>query len=349
MIFFDLNRPHGIDFPQLFEASKMWWQGDNPYLTLLTSPGPFNYPPSSFYFLWWIDLLPFFWSSVLWNYLSVFSFVLSLFLITKLVWKKGWKLWYFFVAALLFTLPFFPEKFNVGNGQMNNFILLFVVLSWWWQTQKKNMLSVFGIAYSIGIKLTPAAFILPFIIEKDWKQVIRIVLCTSVIMLSPILIFGWENIQPYVTAIFFEGFGLNGKDIYYNQSLLAFLLRTVPDSLAVLLFKVSWVVLPLVSWVMLSKIKLERFTISMAVATCLYLMLHPLAWQHHFLFAVIPILVAWKHLPKWLTIISFILIAGNIKQPELVPVWATLFLSNQFLGVFLLWVGFIAKSWAKKS
>ena len=67
-----------------------------------------------------------------------------------------------------------------------------------------------------------------------------------------------------------------------------------------------------------------------------------------FLFAVIPILVGWKFLPKWLTILSFILVAGNIKQPELVPVWATLLLSNQFLGVFLLWVGLMGKSLVKK-
>ncbi len=124
MIFFELHKPHGIDFPQLYEASKMWWQGLNPYHTLLTSPGPFNYPPSSFYFLWWVDLLPFFWSSVLWNYLSLFSYLLSLFLITKLVWVKKWKVLYFVVASLFFTIPFFPEKFNLGNGQMNNFILL---------------------------------------------------------------------------------------------------------------------------------------------------------------------------------------------------------------------------------
>ncbi len=209
-------------------------------------------------------------------------------------------------------------------------------------------MSAFGIAYSIGIKLTPAAFIFPFIVEKDWKQVIRIVLCTSVIMLSPILLFGKENIQPYITSIFFEGFGMHGKAIYYNQSLLAFLLRTLPETIAVFAFKLSWILLPLISWFTLSKLKVERFTISMAVATCLYLMLHPLAWQHHFLFAVIPLLVGWKYLPKWFTILSFILIAENIKQPELVPIWANLLLSNQFLGVFLLWVGFMTKRITRK-
>ena len=342
MIFFELHRPHGIDFPQLFEASKMWWRGLNPYLALLTSPGPFNYPPSSFYFLWWVDLLPFFWASVLWNYLSFFSYMLSVFLISKLVWKVTWKLWYFFIAILFFTLPFFPEKFNLGNGQMNNFILLFIALSWWLNTQNKKWLGAMGVAYSIGIKLIPAVFILPSIVEKDYRQVARIIVCTVFIMISTIPLFGWENIKPYITSIFFEGFGVHGKAIYYNQSLLAFLLLTFSVAVGVSLFKICWIVLPLISWVSLSKVKAERFTISMAVATCLYLLLHPLAWQHHFVFAVIPLLVGWKFLPKWLIILSFALIAGNIKQPELIPVWATLLLSNQFLGVFLLWVGFIS-------
>lgn len=348
MIFFDLNRPHGIDFPQFFEASKMWWRGENPYLTLLTSPGPFNYPPSSFYFLWWLDLFPFFWSAVVWNYLSVLSFSLSLFLITKLVWDTKWKWWYFFVAVFVFTVPFFPEKFTVGNGQMNNFILLFVVLAWWFNTQKKTWFSAGAVAFAISIKITPAAFILPFFVEKDWKQVLRVFVCTLLLLFSPVVLFGWESIQPYVTAIFFEGFGLHGKDIYYNQSLLAFLLRTLPDTLAVFLFRVSWVVLPLISLITITKMKVEkksnlreRFSVSMAVSTCLYLLLHPLAWQHHFVFAVIPLIVGWKRLPKWLVILSYILIAGNIKQPELVPNWANVVLSNQFLGVFLLWVGLI--------
>lgn len=348
MIFFELYRPHGIDFPQFFEAAKMWWRGDNPYLTLLTSPGPFNYPPSSFYFLWWLDLLPFFWSAVVWNYLSLFAFLLSLFLLTKLIWVSKWKLHYFLYAAVFFTVPFFPEKFNMGNGQMNNFIFLFVVLNWWWRSQKKTWLSAGALAYAISIKLTPAAFLLPLFVEKDWKQILRTVGVTILLLISPVLLFGWKDIQPYTTSVFFEGFGMNGKDIYYNQSLLAFLLRTFSDSSATILFKISWVLFPLLSWVALAKSQLKKngeiFAISMAIATSLYLMLHPLAWQHHFVFAVIPLLVVWKFVSKWLVAICFVLLASNIRQPDLVPAWASVILSHQFLGVFLLWVGLLSKN-----
>ena len=123
------------------------------------------------------------------------------------------------MLSLAFTIFFFPVKFNIGNGQINHFILLFCSLSLYLYRLNKKNLSALFLAFAISIKLAPLIFLLYFMITKDWQQVLKVLSLTVLIFIVPILLLGWNYQQRYYQEIFFYSFTNGAKDWYYNQSL----------------------------------------------------------------------------------------------------------------------------------
>ncbi len=327
MVFFELLHPIGIDFPQYYEAAVMFIRGLNPYQTLLTSPGPFNYPPPSVFFLFWLGLLPYNLAGVIWNIASLLSFIFSILIILKIS-KNYLTIPQSLIPIALFTLPFFPEKFNLGNGQINNFILLMCVSSFYLYFRGKTWSAATLLALATSIKLVPLVYILAFIFKKDYRFVAKFFTTLAILFATAFLVIPARFQHLYYSDIVFRATSFDGKGVYYNQSLLGFLSRSNIASL----YPVLAIALFLLS---LKKMSIINYQLSISLSTCLYLILHPLTWQHHFVFAVIPLIILWsQNIPKLWLIISYLLLASNIKDPASVPV---LFQSHQFYGVFILW------------
>lgn len=335
MVFLHLLEPQGIDFPLFYEASWMWLHGLNPYLHLLTKPSPFNYPPSAILFLFWPGLFSFRLSAAIWNLTSLFSFLSSLYLLGFMTFKKAWNLSLFLTLTLMFTVLFFPEKYTLSSGQINNFVLLFCVLSLWWYQKHAFWKSALILGLACAIKLTPLVFLFPFILHRDFKQVFRLLLVFGLFFLVPFIIMPIPALSLYFTKIFFTPLTFTEKNWYYNQSILAFFSRSLPLYLIKPAYYLSLILLPLISWWRLRSRSLPTLY---ALAACLYLLLHPLAWQHHFVFAVIPFFTLIPHLPIKLLYFPYALLAANIRQFESLPSWAAWLLSHQFYGTFLLWI-----------
>lgn len=343
MIFFDLLRPQGIDFPQFYDASVMFWHRLDLYRYLLHSPGPFNYPPSAFLFLWWPGLLSYPVAGMLWNLLSIGSLFISLYYIHKLAAQKV-RLSSYIVTLALFTFPFFPVKHNLASGQINLFVLLFTVLSLYLYKINHKSWSALFLAYATGIKLVPVVFLIVFVVSHDWRQIMRFALWLAILCLIPLSFIPWQFQLNYYTKDFFQAFPLAGKSLYYNQSLLGFLTRSLQNPLAIRLsqytISLAMVVLTLFEG---RKISTNRLV---AAATCLYLMLHPLAWQHHFVFIILPLVLLAYDLGHskakvrfWVVlIIAYLLTCWNFKQPSIVPEQFNFILSHQFFAALILWI-----------
>lgn len=341
-VFLNLLRPIGIDFPQYFEAARMVFSGQNPYVHLLTSPGPFNYPPPVFLFLFWLNFLPFNLAGAVWNVLSLVSFLIAIWLSMKLVIKKNWLL--FLLLTVLFTLPFFPEKFNLGNGQINNFILLMVVGSFYFYLRRKNYPGALLLALATSIKLVPGIFLLYFVVKKDWTFVARFIVILTGLFLVPLIFLPWDIEKIYYFRVFFNAFSSGGKAVYYNQSLMAFLSRSfVTESAARVGMYLGSLILVLLTVWRGRKISFPRL---LAALFSLMLMVNPLSWQHHFVFAVPALIIlltqstlSRKNLASWATlVVSYLLLSWNFRKPGGVPGEFSWLLSNQFLGVLLLWL-----------
>lgn len=315
MIFLRLLEPLGADFTVYFEAAKTILAGVNPYTWKLFNGFPFNYPPTSLLFLWPLGLLPFNIAAVTWNILSLTALLLSIYLIYK---KMNLKLLFLF---FLFTIPFFPTKFNFGMGQINNFVLLFSIL---------GLSNPFFLALATGIKFAPVIFALYFVITRDWKKLKRyLIYLTLLVLLSFILV--PPNFQfAYYTRVLPLSFTDGAKDWYYNQSLYGFLARTI----------VSKEIVKIVFYILASIIVFVTIIIKtdnrrkLAAVSSLYLLIHPIALQHYFGFALIPLILLGLN-PG--TVVAYILLAANIKHPEFIPRDVNFILSHQFFGILLLW------------
>lgn len=335
MIYFQLLRPHGIDFPQLYEGAKMWLMGLNPYQTLLTSPGPYNYPPPSLLFLAPFALGDFFPSAVIWNVTSLVSYLVSIFILTRLSPRFSFPS--LATLTFLFTLPFFPEKFNLGNGQINNFILLLCVLTLWFWRRGRRTTGALLLAAATVIKIVPGFFLIAFIWLRDWSFVRRYLALVATLFWLPALVMPPQFYQMYLSDIFFRGLSLEGKAVYYNQSLLGFLTRNLPLSQVSFSYYVLALLLVSVSVYTVWRRQISQPFRLFALAVSLYLILHPLTWQHHFVFAIIPLTFLFSH-RQWLTFVfSYLLIATNIKHPALIPAWGQIITSHQFFGALLAW------------
>ncbi len=337
MVFLRLFGPLGIDFTILREAAFMWTHNADPYVALLTSPGPFNYPPSAVLFLAWLGWLSPALAGMVWNLISLAAFLAALWLVFKLTDKQVvW--WHYLLAVFLFTLPFFPEKFNLGNGQINNFIFFFSILSLWLYQGKKFWLAALILAYAVGIKLTPIMFLFLFVIKHDWKQLGRTLSGIATVLILPVLFLGPNSYLKYYGRIIFLGLVSTGKAVYYNQSLSGLLSRSLPSGGQEIYY---WLAL---IFLVTTYLALRRAPLALVAAalTSLYLMLHPLAWQHHFVFAALPLIVLWRHQPHWSLGLAYALLAGNLTHPEIFAIGNPI-LSHQFWGNFWLWL------WAIKS
>lgn len=351
MIFIKLLSPLGGDFPVYFEAVAALFQKINPYERLLSMPGPYNYPPSSFLFLWWLELFPLNTASVIWNILSVLSYITAIWILFKLITPKTNKI-LFTAATFAFTIPFFPEKFNIGNGQINNFILLFCVLGLLLYRQNRKVLSAILLAFAIGIKIVPAAYIFYFFLVKDYKQVLRILFCVAIVIVASFILVPREFQELYYTKVFFNAFPIEGKAVYYNQSLLGLFARAFHTEIfARISFYLTGLILILVTYLKSRGINDLR---KLSAVTSLMLLLHPLSWQHFFVFSIIPLLFLSISIKKnkeglkqfILIIVSYVLIAVDIKRPDLIYREFSFILSHQFFGVLMLW---IVALWGQRS
>ena len=296
-----------MDYNVYDEAVKVLFSGGNPYLHLITMPGPFNYPPTVFLFISFLQ------NRLIFDILSALAFFISIFLLTN---KK------FFVSFFLFfvsLLIFFPYKFNVGMGQINNFILLFVVLAYYYNP--------FFLAYAISIKLTPIIFLFYYFIKKDYKKIIIVLTLCLILYAMSLIIVPFDFQKIYFLDVFWRAFGTGGKEVYYNQSLAGLLARSNTS----FLFYPLTILLLFVTYIKGKKLKRERV---FSAVTCLMLILNPIAWQHQFVFAIIPLILLFN-LNKKLVLAVFFLLAWNFKQPDLVPKELS---SHQFYGVFILWM-----------
>lgn len=326
MVFLNLWQPMGIDFRVYWESAWLVVHGLNPYLGIISSKFPFNYPPPALLFILPLGFFRMTQAAPLWNFGSVAAFILAIWLILRMSKTKVSLLGFIFLTAA-FTIFYFPEKFNLGNGQINNYIFLLTVLGISW--------SPLFLAAAISIKLAPAIFLLYFLILRDRQKILITILFVLVLFVLPIVIWGWDFQKRYYQEIFFYSFTLGAKDWYYNQSLFGFLARTFSNPVLIngLFYSLS-IVFVVLTWWRGRRLPKNR---ALAAVGCLYLLIHPVALQHYFMFAVLPFILLIKS-DKKILIISYLLLAANIKEPNLVPKMFNFILSHQFYGIFILWL-----------
>ncbi len=331
------------DFSGYYYSPLKVFNGGNPYLGGKDFFTPFVYPPPVLLFFSPFTFLPFFIAQKVFLIISIFCLLLSTGLLFKL-----FKLAPFSILGLFFitlVLNYFPEKFTLGMGQINNVVLLMVTLFIYFYIKKKDYLSGIFLALAIAIKLFPILLIPYLIIKKKWKilffsasAMIFIALFTYVFVDWKVNLFFYNNILPSFLS------GL--KSDYYNQALSGFLAREINNASTVNLVKNSTaIVLTLLSFILILIHRKHKALDLLCISTVLTLSLviNAFSWQHHFVFILIPLFVTFFYIKnnnlnlKYYLILglSYMLMAFNMRNPSSFPIF---FQSHVFYGTLILYI-----------
>ncbi|ANN20116.1 hypothetical protein SD37_33960 [Amycolatopsis orientalis] len=257
------------------------WKGGDLYGALPLSdagiPLLFIYPPFAALLLTPLALLPWTGAVVLLFALSLAALGVSFYAITRVLWPSGDRRKTLLIAALAVTPSLFlePVRQTLGFGQINLLLMGLVAADC---LLARGRYRGIGVGLAAAVKLTPMAFLLFFLVRKDFRGALTAV---GTFVAASAVAFA---IAPEASARYwFGGFagasGISGTSFHTNQTLQAVLARFGVDSAAA---KPLWLVLTVV---LLALVAVTMYRSSVVQALLLNatfaLLISPTSWSHH--------------------------------------------------------------------
>lgn len=292
-----------IDLDVYRLGSQAWIHGRDLYGTLpVTVSGaklPFSYPPIAAILFTPFSLVPMQVAStaLILAGVGMLAFTLALFLRSVLAWNQKTKallVWLLPVALLLE-----PVRNTMNYGQINLVLMLLVSVDCLGRDPRWPRGALVGIA--AAVKLTPAVFILYFLVKKDYRAAM-VALLSFAASTGIGFLLAWRDSVEYWTSVIFQP-GRDGSLSYAaNQSIQGVLARAglSANSLAGVSI---WIVLSLavviVAWLGMcrfNRLKFDAWVLSLNALVGL--LISPISWSHHWIWAepalLTLIIVSWK-------------------------------------------------------
>ena len=204
------------------------------------------------------------------------------------------------LTLALFTLPF---SHNTYWGQINLFVLLMIVLAVLANQRGRPWLGGVALAAGIAIKVTPLALLPYFAWRRNWRLLAATALIL-VLLVGVTLALGWGPRWPE----YFDFIGSSGRGTGFidNQSLNGLLLRLwrpelsgypigpLPPAFLVVWYAADLVVLGFVVLALRGPRLSQPLKTWTEVAMILLVLpvLQPIAWFHHYVFALVAFVIA---------------------------------------------------------
>ena len=197
--------PYRIDLDVYRLGSQAWLHGANLYGALPpTSSGaglPFSYPPVAAMLLAPLAMLPMTVATTALTLatIALAALVLRLFLRNAAAagsgswWTVGWLL----PAALFLE----PVRNTLNYGQVNVALMALVALDCLTAAPRWRRGVLVGVA--AAVKLTPAAFVLFFLLRRDWRAA-RAAAGSFAVSTGAGFLFGWRDSVAYWTSVVFQ-------------------------------------------------------------------------------------------------------------------------------------------------
>jgi alpha-1,2-mannosyltransferase len=268
-------------------GSTMWRHGGSLYGPLPTTTRgidlPFTYPPAAAIVFAPLSLLPFWLASLSITVLTVASLLVVLVLVVRaLGLKVDWR-----VLGVLLPLAVAtePVRQTLGYGQVNVLLMLLVAADCLTASKRWPRGLLIGVA--AAVKLTPAAFILFFLVRKDWRGSVRALAGFAVPTALGFLLDPHDS-ALYWTKLVFDSGRIGGIDFAGNQSLLAVITRFgVPASLATALWGLLVVATLVVAAIgMRRALRARQVVFALALNAVAELLCSPISWSHHWVWVV---------------------------------------------------------------
>lgn len=327
-----------FDFKYYYLAVLDFSNGINPYLV---DYFPFPYPPVALLFFYPFVEISLFIAGKIYFVLSFVSLILTIILLLRAFNVPLRSLLSLFIFILFFN--FFPTKFSLVMGQLNIFILLLLTLFIYWYKTNRKYLSGLALSLAISLKIFPFLIVPYLAVKKEWKILKALIIALLTIASIVYLLVPYSVIEAFFTNTIPTLLQTGGGMGYYDQSLSAFLARLIgPESvhLARIIGAITIIFTLLVIWMKRSYKELDLLMIGVFII--LNVLLNGFAWQHHFVWLLIPFFILFFYIKsnkfsKWYYFVlglSYCLLAFNFESPNSLP---TFFLSNQFYGGIILY------------
>lgn len=271
-------------------GSTIWRHGGSLYGHLPNTTGginlPFTYPPAAAIIFAPLSLIPFPVASVLITLATVVSLLVVLVLAVRSLGLKarGADRWLLLGALLPLALLIEPIRQTLGFGQVNVLLMVLVALDCLTTTKRWPRGVLIGVA--AAVKLTPAAFILFFVVRKDWRSA-AYTIAGFVVATGLGFVFDRHDSVLYWTKLVFNSGRIGGIDYAGNQSLLAVITRAhVPSSM----ITVVWGLL-VIATLVVAAIGMRRafnagqVLLALGLNAVAELLCSPISWSHHWVWA----------------------------------------------------------------
>ncbi|WP_051164527.1 glycosyltransferase 87 family protein [Nocardia testacea] len=285
---------------------------------------PFIYPPFAALALGLYALLPWAASVIAYLVVSIGALAMTLYLVARQVWPRHDQRKLALVVTATATplsLLLEPIWSTLDFGQVNLILMGLVAADCLTRNPRWPRGVLLGIA--AAIKLTPAAFVLFFLIRKDYKAA-----ATAAISGAVATAIGFAVMPDESVRYWFGGFGnvggLSGSEFQTNQSIQAVLARfQVTGTPATALWLLAAVALVAVAVAAIRRTGTPPM-IALAVNAVVALLVSPISWSHHWVW-VAPALLAmigyattrpWSEVRGWYaaaaaTVVVFVLAKHN--------------------------------------
>lgn len=285
------TRPQ-IDLEVYRYGVQAWWDGHDLYGILPPVANgaelPFVYPPFAVLILSPLVLLPWDPAVVTLYVLSTICLAMTLYLVSRVAWPPLGRTGGIIAASVALPLTVFlePVSQTYQFGQVSLVMMALVTIDC--LAGKTIWPRGFGIGIAAAIKLTPAAFILFFLIRKDYRSAAR----AAITFVMAAVIGFFTDFHASIQYWFqggLSGGGVSGTAFKTNQTIEAALVRTGLTGAAE---KVVWIVV-IVGLVAMVALAMRRASPALALMANagLALLVSPTSWSHYYVWVAPALLV----------------------------------------------------------
>ena len=285
-----------IDLEVYRAGGRAWLDGVDlyaqPFPTQIGHPLSFTYPPISAVLLSPLAWLPLGVANAVWAVLTIALVVGTLVLLLPLVGVRArspqW--WWLLAAAFALTARLEPIRSTMGYGQVNVAIMALVAADCLLRRTPWPRGALVGLV--AAVKLTPAVFVLYFLVRKDYKAAATAAASGALVSAIGFVLAPSDSVQYWTRAIF-ETDRIGQLTYSSNQNIRGVLARfgLVGSTASVL-----WVLLSLVAVAVgvLAMRRAQRAALPALVLVLngvIGLLISPVSWSHHWVWAVPGLLV----------------------------------------------------------
>lgn len=271
-------------------GSTIWRHGGSLYGALPNTSGginlPFTYPPAAAIIFAPLSVIPFDVASMLITLATVVALLVVLVLAVRSLGVKatGADRWLLIGALLPLALLIEPVRQTLGFGQVNVLLMVLVALDCLTTTKRWPRGVLIGVA--AAVKLTPAAFILFFVVRRDWRSAAYTIAGFLVATALGFILDPHDSVL-YWTKLVFNSGRIGGIDYAGNQSLLAVITRAnVPSSLITVVWGVLVIATLIVAAIgMRRALRHNQIVFALCLNGVAELLCSPISWSHHWVWA----------------------------------------------------------------